>query len=66
MGKFLRRHLLDMDLSCDIYEKRRWAICHSVDIVIMFALIQSAYLVSKGHPRSKVNVKSEKADMVSY
>ena len=34
MGKFLRRQLLDMETSCDVCEKRRCAICRSVDIAI--------------------------------
>jgi len=34
MGKFLRRHLLAMYISCDIYEKRRGAICRSLDIAM--------------------------------
>ena len=66
MGKFLWRHLLAMDVSCDIYEKHRCEICRSVDIVIYVALIRSADLTSQCHPRSKVKVKFERADMVSY
>ena len=34
MGKFLRRRLLAMDVGCEVYEKRRCAICGSVYIVI--------------------------------
>ena len=34
MGRLLRRHLLAMDVSSDKHEKRRCAICRSVDIVI--------------------------------
>ena len=56
MSKFLRRHLLVINVSCGIYEKRRCAICRSVYIVV--------YVWT--YPRSKVKVKSERADMVSY
>ena len=67
MGEFLRRHLLAMDVRSDIYGKRRFAICRSVDIAIYtFALIRTAGLASKGQPGSKVNVNLERANMVSY
>ena len=66
MGKFLRGHLLAMDVSCDIYEKFRGAICRSLDIAIHVCTIRSADLTSQGHPRSRVKVKSERAGMVSY
>ena len=65
-GKFLRRPLTTRDVSCDLYEKRHCAISRSVDIVIYVSLIRSADLTSQGHPRSKVKVKYERADMVSY
>jgi hypothetical protein len=40
MGEFLRRRLLATDTSCDIYEKRRCAICRSLDIAIYVCTYQ--------------------------
>ena len=34
MGKFLYSRLLAMYVTCEVHEKRRCAICRSVDIVI--------------------------------
>ena len=65
MGKFLHCRLLAMYVMCEVHEKRRCVICCSLDIVT-FALIQSADLTSKGHPRSKVKVKLKRQPKVSY
>jgi hypothetical protein len=66
MVRFLRLSLLAMDVSCDVYEKRRCVICRSVDIAIYVCTYPNADLTSKGHLRSKVKIKSERADVVSY
>ena len=55
-----------MDVSCDIYEKRRCTICRSVDIVIYVCTYPKCRFDLSSHPRSNVKVKSEGADTVSY
>ena len=66
MGTVLRRHLLAMDLSCDIYEKCRGAICRSLDIAIYICTYPKCRFDLSRSSEVKGQGQIWKADMVSY